>query len=79
MTKFTWCTRCFCYVVFCSKYNVFFSCRYRIVAIDHDIVSFVDTIYGNLPVILITNPKDARFLVPQREPYWRIKRSTHIR
>ena len=48
-------------------------------AIDHDLVSFVDTSFGQWPVILITNPKDARFNVPKREPIERIKMSSHIR
>ncbi|KAJ1920785.1 hypothetical protein IWQ60_006920 [Tieghemiomyces parasiticus] len=31
------------------------------------------------PVVLTTNPKDARYLLPQREPVHRILTSTHIR
>lgn len=31
------------------------------------------------PSILITNPKDARFSIPSKEPLWRIRQSTHIR
>ncbi|RKP23205.1 Metallo-dependent phosphatase-like protein, partial [Syncephalis pseudoplumigaleata] len=31
------------------------------------------------PVVLITNPKDARYLMPDREPVGRIARSTHMR
>lgn len=31
------------------------------------------------PSILITNPKDARFSIPTKEPLWRIRQSTHIR
>ncbi|RKP07847.1 hypothetical protein THASP1DRAFT_16473, partial [Thamnocephalis sphaerospora] len=31
------------------------------------------------PVVLITNPKDARYALPQHEPLARIRRSTHIR
>ncbi|KAI7905451.1 Metallo-dependent phosphatase-like protein, partial [Cokeromyces recurvatus] len=83
---------------------------YRIVAIDHDLISFVDLqlpldqipkrgpvnsaglvqpmqddkiIWPNLvhpsPSILVTNPKDARFSIPTKEPLWRIRQSTHIR
>ncbi|KAI8344405.1 Metallo-dependent phosphatase-like protein [Chlamydoabsidia padenii] len=80
---------------------------YRIVAVDHDIISFVDmelplktlpgqdTSYdfplaGNntvvwpdkiqlAPVILITNPKDARYFLTGKEPTYRIRTSTHIR
>jgi hypothetical protein len=67
---------------------------FRIVAVDHDMVSFVDVpIYGkNLPlarkdgidrknfhrppIVLITNPKDGRYVIPHKEP---IVESTHIR
>ncbi|CEI91448.1 hypothetical protein RMCBS344292_05736 [Rhizopus microsporus] len=31
------------------------------------------------PSILITNPKDARYSIPSKEPLWRIQSSTHIR
>ena len=53
--------------------------RYRIVAVDHDIFSFVDAQFGALPVILITNPKDARFQASGREAFERTANSTHIR
>jgi hypothetical protein len=83
---------------------------YRIVAVDHDLISFVDLQLpldqipkrapvnaGGLvqpiedgkiiwpkpvqpaPSILVTNPKDARFAIPTKEPLWRIRSSTHIR
>ncbi|KAI9593790.1 Metallo-dependent phosphatase-like protein [Syncephalis fuscata] len=70
---------------------------YRILAIDHDMISITDQILEvpeipmpiisaelpekqpSSPVILITNPKDARYLMPDREPISRIARSTHIR
>eukprot|EP00158_Paraphelidium_tribonemae_P007390 Partr_v1_DN28229_c1_g1_i1_m76306 putative transmembrane protein 62 len=66
---------------------------YRILAIDHDLVSFVDSsvlpdplIPGNkattsnpLPVVLITNPKDARYIISHHDPTDRIAASTHIR
>lgn len=48
-------------------------------AIDHDLLSFTDNRYETWPVILITNPKDARFSAPFHEPSLRILRSTHIR
>lgn len=67
-------------------------------AVDHDIVSFVDTSilpegvkYKDpkaqefldrgkpKPLILITNPKDSRYIVPRHEPVDRIKSSSHIR
>lgn len=78
---------------------------YRIVAVDHDLVSFVDMELPLLrnekgvynfplsddkkviwpdtiplaPVILITNPKDARYFLTGKEPTQRIRTSTHIR
>ncbi|KAI8064190.1 Metallo-dependent phosphatase-like protein [Gongronella butleri] len=81
---------------------------YRIVAVDHDMVSFVDAaipgapnkpapgqplipltadsqvmwpgkINDISPVILITNPKEARFAMDAKEPLWRMQTSTHIR
>ncbi|KAF7231891.1 hypothetical protein EG68_09020 [Paragonimus skrjabini miyazakii] len=59
--------------------------RYRILAVDHDLVSFVDVQFRatntstEWPVVLITNPKHANFLLPHKEPVDRIARSTHIR
>lgn len=85
---------------------------YRVVAVDHDLISFVDIqlpmnqfpkkgpvnseglvypmhpdnktiiwphVIHPAPSILITNPKDARFSIPSKEPLWRISQSTHIR
>jgi hypothetical protein len=74
---------------------------YRIVAVDNDLVSFVDARLPPSrhsspllfpddkiqwpaklpldPVILITNPKDARFAMDTKEPLHRIRSSTHIR
>lgn len=76
---------------------------YRILAIDHDLVSFTDVElplheiplktpppsapgFSILPekiafppVILITNPKDSRYLMKYHEPVHRIKESSHIR
>ena len=54
-------------------------CRYRLVAIDHDLFSFVDTRLDHWPLVLVTNPKDSRFSVPGREPLGRILHSTHVR
>ena len=48
-------------------------------AVDHDLVSFVDIQLGQWPVILVTNPKDSKFYVPRTEPLSRIRKSTHIR
>lgn len=80
---------------------------YRIVAVDNDLISFVDARLPSAPstqskpssliplsaddqiewpdqlpmapVILITNPKDSRFAINQKEPLHRIQSSTHIR
>ncbi|KAJ4461968.1 putative transmembrane protein 62 [Paratrimastix pyriformis] len=52
---------------------------YRLAAFDHDLFSFTDAQYAKDPVvILITNPKDARFLTA-REPLHRLAQSTHVR
>ncbi len=34
---------------------------------------------GPAPVVLITNPKDARYVLPGKEPLGRMQKSTHIR
>ncbi|TPX35297.1 hypothetical protein SmJEL517_g02213 [Synchytrium microbalum] len=54
---------------------------FRIIAVDHDLVSFVDAqIYVDMaPILVITNPRDSRFAIPGREPSHRISTSTHIR
>eukprot|EP01029_Cantina_marsupialis_P012528 TRINITY_DN2766_c2_g1_i1.p1 TRINITY_DN2766_c2_g1~~TRINITY_DN2766_c2_g1_i1.p1 ORF type:complete len:760 (-),score=167.57 TRINITY_DN2766_c2_g1_i1:127-2406(-) len=51
---------------------------YRIHAFDHGIHSFIDAKLYDGPHILITNPKDSRFLV-NVEPTGMIADSTHIR
>ncbi|XP_070578305.1 transmembrane protein 62-like [Ptychodera flava] len=53
--------------------------KFRILAFDHDLLSFVDATYGHWPVILITNPKNARYLAPKHEPLTRMQHATHIR
>ena len=53
--------------------------RYHLLAIDHDLLSFTDTRLDQWPLVLITNPKDAHFIVPSREPTKRMVHSTHIR
>eukprot|EP00736_Rhodelphis_marinus_P011658 Rmarinus@m.27420 len=92
---------------------------FRIVAVDHDLVSFIDDAGSALPpegirmlprwksvrrenrledlegrelpfdsqgpagprwpVVLVTNPKDARHLLPGAEPHWRMSSSSHVR
>uniref|UniRef100_A0A8C2BIT7 Transmembrane protein 62 n=1 Tax=Cyprinus carpio TaxID=7962 RepID=A0A8C2BIT7_CYPCA len=53
--------------------------RYRILAFDHDLLSFTDVTFEDWPAVLITNPKDAQYLHPGVEPLGRIGSSTHIR
>lgn len=48
-------------------------------AFDHDLFSFVDVTLGKWPLVLVTNPKNAKFLVPTREPTRRMLNSSHIR
>jgi hypothetical protein len=80
---------------------------YRIIAVDHDFVSFTDEslslpqtpmpvshdikisppVLGTpdaskkrmAPIVLVTNPRDARFAIPKHEPIKRVLTSTHIR
>lgn len=53
--------------------------RYRVLAFDHDLLSFSDLSFEQWPAVLITNPKDTQYLHPGVEPLGRIRRSTHIR
>lgn len=53
--------------------------RYRILAFDHDLLSFTDLRFEDWPAVLITNPKNAQYLQPGVEPLSRIRSSTHIR
>ncbi|XP_065919104.1 transmembrane protein 62-like isoform X2 [Dysidea avara] len=53
--------------------------RYRVLAFDHDLLSFSDVYLKDQPVIVITNPKHHQFVSPSHEPVNRIARSTHIR
>ncbi|XP_067895855.1 transmembrane protein 62 isoform X2 [Heterodontus francisci] len=53
--------------------------KYRLMAFDHDLFSFVDLKFDKWPVVLITNPKSALYRSPGREPLGKIKHSTHIR
>lgn len=53
--------------------------RYRLMAFDHDLFSFADCQLHVWPVVLVTNPKDARFSLPTREPWQRARLSSHIR
>ncbi|PAA77433.1 hypothetical protein BOX15_Mlig029960g1 [Macrostomum lignano] len=52
---------------------------YRIVAIDNDVVSFRDLRLGTWPAVHVTSPKDARYLLPHKEPAAWLNRSLEIR
>ena len=54
-------------------------CSYRLMAVDHDLFSFVDVKLNTWPVVLVTNPKDAHYVMKAHEPLGRMRRSTHIR
>lgn len=57
------------------KYNR----RLRLAAIDHQLFSLVDVNFKQLPIALMTNPKNAEYMMPKFEPVGRILNSTHIR
>ncbi|XP_063619331.1 transmembrane protein 62-like [Cydia splendana] len=52
---------------------------YRLAAIDHGIFSFVDQKHNTWPLVLVTNPKHAKYTLPGREPLQLIPDSTHLR
>lgn len=52
---------------------------YRLAAIDHGHFSFIDQKHNIWPLVLVTNPKHARYTMPGREPLHLIPTSTHIR
>ncbi|KAK3092914.1 hypothetical protein FSP39_008820 [Pinctada imbricata] len=52
--------------------------KFRVLAIDHDTLSFTDTILGEWPAVIITNPVNAQLASPVDSPD-KIKQSTHIR
>ncbi|KYQ52554.1 Transmembrane protein 62 [Trachymyrmex zeteki] len=52
---------------------------YRLAAIDHGQFSFIDIKHNDWPVILITNPKNMLFMMPQKENLESIIKSTHVR
>ncbi|NXN99859.1 TMM62 protein, partial [Rhinopomastus cyanomelas] len=53
--------------------------RYRILAFDHDLLSFADLKFQEWPVVLITNPKSFLYSSSAHEPLFKILYSTHIR
>ncbi|KAJ8721394.1 hypothetical protein PYW07_002169 [Mythimna separata] len=52
---------------------------YRLAAIDHGHFTFVDQKHNSWPVVLVTNPKHATYIMPGREPLPLIPESSHIR
>ncbi|XP_043259498.1 transmembrane protein 62-like [Colletes gigas] len=52
---------------------------YRLAAIDHGQFSFIDVKHDEWPVVLITNPKHALYMMPRKENLMSILKSTHIR
>lgn len=52
---------------------------YRLAAIDHGHFSFVDQKHNVWPLVLVTNPKHAKYIMPGREPLHLVPESTHIR
>ncbi|CAH0702326.1 unnamed protein product [Spodoptera exigua] len=52
---------------------------YRLAAIDHGHFSFVDQKHNVWPLVLVTNPKHARYIMHGREPLQLIPDSSHIR
>lgn len=52
---------------------------YRLLAVDHGMLSFIDIKHQQWPVVLITNPKDALFLMPRKENFEIVSESTHVR
>lgn len=52
---------------------------FRLLAIDHGLLSFIDVTHHDWPIALITNPKHALFIIPGKESLETIARSTHIR
>lgn len=48
-------------------------------AVDHDMLSFVDAVKDRWPVVMITNPKEASLIAPLHEPLYLMNKSTHIR
>ncbi|XP_013183104.1 transmembrane protein 62-like isoform X1 [Amyelois transitella] len=51
----------------------------RLMAVDHGLFSFVDQKHNTWPLVLVTNPKHAQYIMPGREPLELIEGSTHIR
>jgi len=53
--------------------------RYRILAVDNGLLSFIDQAHGQWPAVLVTNPKRSEFLAPRVEAVENIEASKVIR
>lgn len=53
--------------------------RYRVLAVDNGLLSFVDMKHGTWPVAIITNPKNSDFLAPHVENIENIFESKFVR
>ena len=53
--------------------------KVRLLAVDHDVISFIDVPLNDWPIVLITSPKAATYMVPKHEAISRLRNSTHIR
>lgn len=53
--------------------------KYRLVAVDHGLLSFADISHGEWPVIVVTNPKNSAIVAPEVEPVSAIMTSSHVR
>lgn len=52
---------------------------FRVLVLDHGILSFVDQKHGEWPIVLVTNPKSARYVMPYREPLNLMMESSYVR
>lgn len=52
---------------------------FRLIAIDHGLFSFTDQKHNSWPLVLITNPKHVKYMMPGREPLQLMLDSTHVR
>lgn len=59
--------------------NIFLPIRFRLATLDHGQFSFVDQDHRKWPLISVTNPKNALFVMPQKENLQSIIQSTHVR
>lgn len=53
--------------------------KFRVGVFDHDVFSFKDATFMNEPIVVFTNPVDARYIIQNKVPYSRSWNSTHVR